>query len=414
MPARVRVGAVLALIVALVAAVPPKPATHGTAYVNGQWFDGTRFQPRTMYVLGSTFSTRPPERIDTTIDLAGGFVVPPFGDAHYHLMDPRIAAATFLRDGIFYIKDQSNAPAGRRPIDAYLKAAPTFDYVSANQGWTSPDGHPVEVIKRAATMPGPMATFVRDSMDPGAIMQVETREDVDARWRYFLAGNPKPDFVKVYLERSASHARIRNDPKYAGNRGIDPALVPYIVSLAHGAGLKVSAHVFTASDFRNAVNAGVDLIAHLPGGKSTDPSPFLLADSDAVNAAAHHVAVITTVSKDGDSAMTDGLVRDQYAHNIAVLRAHDVTLLLGCDIWNGSAATEAAALARSHVFSNLELLQLWSVTTPRAIFPDRRIGSLDDGNEASFLVLKGDPLADFANTRAIARRVKQGVTLSNP
>src|SRR5215470_2443809 len=142
------------LIAALFVAAVSIPPTHGTAYVNGRWFDGTGFRPKTMYVIGSAFSARPPERIDTTIDLAGGFVVPPFGDAHYHLMDPRIAAGIFLRDGIFYVKDQSNAPVARRPIDAYLKAAPTFDYVSANQGWTSPAGHPVEVIKRAAAMPG--------------------------------------------------------------------------------------------------------------------------------------------------------------------------------------------------------------------------------------------------------------------
>src|SRR4051812_32360806 len=91
----------------------PAPATHGTAYSNGHWFDGTQFRSRTMYVVGSSFATRRPVRVDTTIDLGGGFVVPPFGDAHYHLTDPRIAAATFLRDGIFYVKDQSNAPAGR-------------------------------------------------------------------------------------------------------------------------------------------------------------------------------------------------------------------------------------------------------------------------------------------------------------
>jgi len=52
------------------------------------------------------------------------------------------------------------------------------------------------------------------------------------------------------------------------------------------------------------------------------------------------------------------------------------------------------------------------MTTPRAIYPNRRIGALDDGSEASFLVLGGNPLTDFRNTRAITMRVKQGVTLS--
>jgi imidazolonepropionase-like amidohydrolase len=64
------------------------------------------------------------------------------------------------------------------------------------------------------------------------------------------------------------------------------------------------------------------------------------------------------------------------------------------------------------LFTNLELLRMWSVTTPRAIFPARRIGELKDGYEASFLVLRGDPLRDFGATRAIALRVKQGVAIS--
>jgi len=57
---------------------------------------------------------------------------------------------------------------------------------------------------------------------------------------------------------------------------------------------------------------------------------------------------------------------------------------------------------------------MWSVATPRAIFPARRLGALAEGYEASFLALRGDPLADFRHTRAIALRVKQGMPLAPP
>jgi imidazolonepropionase-like amidohydrolase len=50
----------------------------------------------------------------------------------------------------------------------------------------------------------------------------------------------------------------------------------------------------------------------------------------------------------------------------------------------------------------------WCVTTPRAIFPHRKLGRLTNGFEASFLVLGGDPLSDFARSRDIVMRVKQG------
>jgi imidazolonepropionase-like amidohydrolase len=44
----------------------------------------------------------------------------------------------------------------------------------------------------------------------------------------------------------------------------------------------------------------------------------------------------------------------------------------------------------------------------------RDLGRLDAGAEASFLVLSGDPLADFAHAHDIAMWVKQGYRLEPP
>jgi imidazolonepropionase-like amidohydrolase len=160
-----------------------------------------------------------------------------------------------------------------------------------------------------------------------------------------------------------------------------------------------------------ALASGVDQIAHLPGGRASNPAPFLITDADAKDAARRRVTVVTTITQHGDSAVTDRLVREQYTHNIRLLRAHAVPLLIGSDLATGTATTEVAALARSGLFTNLELLRMWSVTTPQAVFPARRIGRLADGYEASFLVLRDNPLDDMRNTRAIALRVKRGVAL---
>jgi hypothetical protein len=391
--------------------VVPAPNERVIEYRGGRWFDGTAFVERSsMFVVGAVFRERRPSRVDSVVNLDGRFVVPPFGDAHQHLFDPSSASAFVarqVRDGIFYIKEQSSAPFARRIAEGALNAG-GMDLISANQGWTSTGGHPVEVVQRGAQLPGPAGAFVRDSLDPAIVMQVDSPADVDRRWAYFLAGKPRPDFVKVFLLYSEYHARLRADPRAFGNRGLDPSLVPHIVSLAHAAGLRVSAHVYTAADFRNAIQAGVDDIAHLPGGKG-ESAPFLLTEADAALAAQHHVTVATTVVQHGDSALTDRLMRDQYTHNIKLLRSHGVALLIGSDMAEGTAATEIAALSRSGLFTNAELLRLWSVITPQTIFPERRIGRLADGYEASFLVLRDDPLANIANTRSIVGRVKRGV-----
>jgi amidohydrolase family protein len=405
-------NAVLALCLLAGAPAPQEAAApeHGVEYRGGSWFDGSKFVPRTMYVADGVFRTTAPARLDSVVDLEGGYVVPPFADAHQHLVDTNVAPTiqAFLRDGIFYVKDQGSAPIVRRVIEPSLNRPTSIDYVGANQGWTSPGGHPVEVIERGVALGLVQADYLRDHLDPGLVMQVESAADIEQRWSGFLAD--KPDFVKVYLMHSEEHARIRGDAKFKGNRGIDPVLVPEIVSRARAAGLQVSAHVYTAADFRNAVEAGVQLIAHVPGGRGPD-STFVLTDEDAGLAAELGVTVVTTVMQHRDDALTARLLKTQYARNFDVLRKHGVPLLVGSDLFPGTAATEIAALAGSGLFDDLELLRMWCVTTPRAIFPARRIGALEDGYEASFLVLREDPLVDIRATRTISLRVKQGVPI---
>ena len=125
-------------------------------------------------------------------------------------------------------------------------------------------------------------------------------------------------------------------------------------------------------------------------------------------------------SPDDPQALRENLHRDGYVLLRQVLDRESVLALRGAYfstfdpsyLAEGTAATEIAALSRSGLFTNAELLRLWSVTTPQTIFPGRRIGRLADGYEASFLVLHDDPLANIANTRSIVGRVKRGVALN--
>jgi cytosine/adenosine deaminase-related metal-dependent hydrolase len=91
-------------------------AVADEAYVNGHWYDGSGFVERTAYVSDGRISFKLPEQIDNTHDLAGAYVIPPFGEAHNHDLttdfEPRECISEYLRDGVFYTKMQSDFSNG--------------------------------------------------------------------------------------------------------------------------------------------------------------------------------------------------------------------------------------------------------------------------------------------------------------
>ncbi|HEY0778387.1 MAG TPA: hypothetical protein VGD56_10530 [Gemmatirosa sp.] len=399
------------------------PAARRTLeFRNGRWFTGRGFTaPGTRFIVRGVFRTARPTHVDTVLDLAGGYVVPPFAEGHNHHVEPDSMAAyvaRYQRDGVFYVQDLMALPAMRARFASAVNTAASIDLVSPNQGWTGPGGHPLEVIAqlRAAGLLGDSAAAARVP-DTAAVLVVRTAADVARRWPGFRAGHP--DFVKVFLLHSEAYAaRAADTARTPADRGLNPTLVPGIVRRAHAAGLCVSAHVNTAVDFRAALDGGVDAIAHLPGiGIRTagEMPAYRLTEADARRAAHWHVAVTTTVSwvHDGslDPALARRVVDELMRPNIARLRAAGVPLLVGSDQFRQTSAAEAQHLVADGLFTPAEALTAWAVVTPRAIFPGRRIGGLTDGDEGSLLVLAGDPLRDFTNTARIRLRVKQGIVL---
>jgi hypothetical protein len=418
-------GLGLALALGCAAGRPPPAAPSAppaTEYRNGLWFDGERFVPRVMFVVDGRFAVDRPGRVGPVVDLAGRYVVPPFAEGHNHWLEPGAIEAynaMYLRDGVFYLKDQANASVIRVRLDAVLNRPGTVDFVSANEGWTGPGGHPMQIAKQFLKFGSFPAGWTEKDLDGNVVHEVDTAAEIERRWPGFLAGHP--DFVKVFLLYSEEFEKRKDDPQYVSLRGIDPALVGEIARRAHAAGLRLSAHAYTAADFHNAVAGGVDDIAHFPG-TGWDPklgaAAFRISDADAALAARRGVTVTTTLSwleeKESDTAGAGNVLDEVIRPNVAALRRAGVPILIGSDLFRQTPAPEAMLLSKLGLFTNAELLKMWSETTPRAIFPNRRIGRLAEGCEASFLVLGADPLADFSATSKIFLRVKRGVAIPEP
>jgi len=141
-------------------------------YRNGLWFDGAVFRPATWYSAGGTLRSKRPAYVDEVVDLQRKWVVPPYAEGHNHWLEPNAIdayAQTYLKDGVFYLKDHTNAPVIRAKLDSTLNRPGTVDFISANQGFTGPGGHPVQIARQFLAFKAfPGAWLLRQSSFPTA------------------------------------------------------------------------------------------------------------------------------------------------------------------------------------------------------------------------------------------------------
>jgi imidazolonepropionase-like amidohydrolase len=249
---------------------------------------------------------------------------------------------------------------------------------------------------------------------------IDTEDDLNRKWPRILEG--RPDFLKIYLLTSEEFEERKARTDTIGDKGLDPRLVPLIVQRAHATGLRVSAHVDSAVDYRIALKAGVDEMAHLPGyymRLKDEPLMYQLTEDDARETARRGVWVdVAPVAGEIYGASTPeqkAELRERIdavrVHNLRLLKSAGAKLAFASDRYGHTPIDDVLHLHKLGVFSNLEMLKIWCEDTPRSIFPTRRIGSLKEGYEASFLVLGGDPLVDFEQIKNVRLRFKQGQPL---
>jgi hypothetical protein len=415
------------LLVALVM-LPPQAPASGIALTGGRWLHDGQFRPDTFYAVSGRLTRRRPERLDSVLDLAGGYVVPAAGDAHQHRFSDRdeIEADTrqFLREGVFYVMVQ----------DAILEPAPDLrrrvnrpagvDVVSTRAPLLSSTHGLLAFYDRLAAQGLFGSRRTTAELDGHAYVVMDSPADLEKKWPEVLRANP--DFIKVILGFSGDRTRrlsasFLDDSAHGMARsGPDPRLLSPIVRRGHQANRRVSVHVETGADFAVAVEAGADLIAHLPGWHVGPTAGFpdtalghwLIRERDAARAAKRGTVVITTILPKPffDNERYGESFRRVQRQNLRMLHRHGVRIAIGAD-GDQTSVGELRAIRRLEVFDNATLLRMLVETTPRTIFPSRRIGRLDEGYEANLLVLRGDPLVDLDRLGDIRLRMKQGGVL---
>ena len=307
----------------------------------------------------------------------------------------------------------NDVPRLSKQIAPFVNTATSVDAVFAHGGITASGGHPIRLYNTLAQR-GLLDGMSAADLINEAYFVVDTLDDLDCQWPRIMA--TRPDLIKTYLLYTDDLDRL---PARRDVYGLHPSLLPHIVERAHANGLRVAAHVETSLDFRYAVNGGVDIVAHLPGHlcrADRELSAYDVAPADADLAAERGVIVVTTAGLVGRITDRDRRLRtcDVQRRNLRTLMASGVTLAIGSDNFADTSEAEVAHVRELGVCDDRTLLNIWTSSTPQAIFPRRKVGRLAPGWEATFLSLCGNPLEDWSHLGRIRLRVKRGHMLAVP
>ncbi len=394
-------------------------------FINGQWFNGKDFIGGEFYSVNGYLTKNKPAVVDTVVDLNNQFVIPPFGEAHNHSpetdQDIEVFIERYLADGIFYIKNPNSIPFATNKIKDKINHPRSVDVLYANGGLTGTGGHPTTLYNYmlGTTYKKALPGWTTKSFEGEAYYLINSKEELEKKWPFILS--QKPGFIKFYLIFSEEYDQRKDDTAFNGKKGIDPKLAKIITKKAHAAGLKVSAHAETPADLRVALAAGVDEINHLPGyqvrwrdGYTETYYKITAKIARTMKRKGVHVdptySLLQTEIKPMSNQQRE-VQMDVQKTNLLLLKKYHVPVTVGCDSYNLTAQTEIEYLRKLNVYTNFELLKMWCEITPAVIFPNRKIAKLQEGYEASFLILSKNPLENFEHAYNIALRVKQGVIL---
>ena len=191
-----------------------------------------------------------------------------------------------------------------------------------------------------------------------------------------------------------------------------------IAEIVEAAETRLAIAVSSSQDYRAALAVQADLVTHLPCYQDTENDPnsayfdinvaddCLLDERDAQAAARLGLANTLVVSEWTNDRSEK--VEAWEKENIETLRRADAKLLISVDAYGATLTDGLIAGVENDYFSATELLRIATMDTPAFIFPERSIGCLEIGCEASFIAFGSNPIEDISALRSIAYRFKDG------
>lgn len=196
---------------------------------------------------------------------------------------------------------------------------------------------------------------------------------------------------------------------YMGNKPVvnmDLSIVKAAVEVAHGQGKRVFAHPQNKVGLDNAIDGGVDVLAH-----TIPATDFHYTNEEVARFKAQHTALIPTLTLwttiVNDPTITANIVQAG-VEQLKAFSANGGTVLFGTDvgfitIYDTSQEFDFMhrALSASEILASL-------TTNPAAYFKAEKSGRVEKGFDADVVVLEGDPMADVKNLAKVAYTIRAG------
>lgn len=343
-------------------------------------------------------------------------ILPGLIDAHTHTDITGLRAA--LRFGVTTEIDLGSDPEWMTPARAAARErTDVADVISASFGATVSGGHPNVLV--GTHYPRPFPTVQRPE-DAGAFVRDRIAEGAD--------------LVKLIIEDYACWP-------YAPVPRMSPDLAIALVDAAHAAGVRAVAHVTSVSGLAQALDAGVDGIAHLPMDRVPDLGELIRRMADAGVFCTTTLVMLAALSGEHDAAtlVDDPRVATRLgAAELDTLRRHHrtkndpepaltsmqatirdfaengVTLLAGTDaasaaipgLAHGASLHEEMRLLVQAGLTPTEVLR--SATSSVADAYGLASGRVRPGAPADILVVRGDPTIDIGDSLNIVGVWRRG------